>query len=408
MSAKKKTPPKILEEAERRITECRAKGGKRLVLQIRELTELPESVRGLTKLETLEINSNAILELPGWITELTALRELQWYGNGPVCLPAGLARLTHLEVLILGNDAAITGLEGIPRLPALRRLWLQGMNLKTVPPCLRGLSQLKELQIAYNSLTELPDWAGEWTGLEKLYLQSNRLSTLPDSLASLTRLHTLDLSENNAFTTLPPVLHRLPALKALALEYNEKLPIPIEILATRDAQKILAYDRKLKEEGGERALNEAKMILVGRGLVGKTTLVHQLVHGKFGQKHKTKGIKGSDWQGKDGKQQIMTHVWDFGGQEIMHGTHQFFLTERALYLLVLAGREDREDDDALYWLKMIAAFGSDSPVIVVLNKMKEHRFEVDEEALKEKYPNIVGFIETDCKTTSAFASCGRP
>ena len=102
--------------------------------------------------------------------------------------------------------------------------------------------------------------------------------------------------------------------------------------------------------------------------------------------------------GKAGE--VSMHVWDFGGQEIMHGTHQFFLTERSLYLLVLAGREDKEDEDAEYWLKMIRAFGGDSPVIVVLNKIKEHSFDLNEEALREKYPNIRAFIETDCKSNT--------
>jgi GTPase SAR1 family protein len=45
-------------------------------------------------------------------------------------------------------------------------------------------------------------------------------------------------------------------------------------------------------------------------------------------------------------------VWDFGGQEIMHGTHQFFLSHRSLYLVVLDGRHDRAKQDAEYWLKL--------------------------------------------------------
>lgn len=40
-----------------------------------------------------------------------------------------------------------------------------------------------------------------------------------------------------------------------------------------------------------------------------------------------------------GEEDVRLHVWDFGGQEIMHATHQFFLTERSLYLLVLSGRQ---------------------------------------------------------------------
>ena len=396
MSASSKTDPRNLKEAELRIAGCFATGGKLLGLAGLGLSALPESVRKLTRLETLDIRGNAIRQLPAWISELAALRELHWYENGPVHLPEALGKLPRLEFLHLGDDDAITGLEVLPRLAALRRLLLVDMSLTAVPPVLRGLDRLRELWLAGNALTKLPEWAGEWTGLVELHIGGNRLTDLPDSLAALTRLRDIDIS-GNQFTSLPPVLHRLPALERLYVRGNSKLPIPESILDTQDAKKILAYDRRLQDEQGERPLNEAKMILVGRGAVGKTTLVHQLVHGKWVQKHKTKGIKVSDWQVKDGKGSITTHVWDFGGQEIMHGTHQFFLTERALYLLVLAGREDREDDDALYWLKMIGAFGSDSPVLVVLNKIKEHRFEVDEEALREKYPNIVGFYETDCK-----------
>ncbi len=80
------------------------------------------------------------------------------------------------------------------------------------------------------------------------------------------------------------------------------------------------------------------------------------------------------------------NVWDFGGQEIMHATHQFFLTERSLYLLVLSGREGGEDADAEYWLKLIQSFGGDSPVVVVLNKIKEHPFDVNRSALQAQVP----------------------
>jgi internalin A len=54
----------------------------------------------------------------------------------------------------------------------------------------------------------------------------------------------------------------------------------------------------------------------------------------------------------------------------MHSTHQFFLTERSLYLLVLNGRQGHEDEDADYWLELIQSFGGNSPVIVVLNKIQ--------------------------------------
>jgi internalin A len=81
----------------------------------------------------------------------------------------------------------------------------------------------------------------------------------------------------------------------------------------------------------------------------------------------------------------------------MHGTHRYFLTRRSLYLLVL---EDRREDDqsALEWLKTIRNRGKDSPIIVVTNKCYPDRqgLRLEEEELKEAYPEIVSFVRTSC------------
>jgi internalin A len=94
---------------------------------------------------------------------------------------------------------------------------------------------------------------------------------------------------------------------------------------------------------------------------------------------------------------VRLNVWDFGGQEIMHATHQFFLTERSLYLLVLNGRAGNEDADAEYWLQLIESFGAESSIIVVLNKIKQHPFDLNTRALQQKYPCIKAFVRSDCK-----------
>ncbi|HEY0379704.1 MAG TPA: COR domain-containing protein [Pyrinomonadaceae bacterium] len=149
--------------------------------------------------------------------------------------------------------------------------------------------------------------------------------------------------------------------------------------------------------GGKRPLNEAKLILLGRGAVGKTSIVNRLVHDLFRDEKKTEGIQITEWPLLlNEKDDVRLNVWDFGGQEIMHATHQFFLTQRSVYLLVLNGREGGEDADAEYWLKLIESFGGESPVIVVLNKIREHSFDVNRRALQQKYPVIRDFIRTDC------------
>jgi internalin A len=148
----------------------------------------------------------------------------------------------------------------------------------------------------------------------------------------------------------------------------------------------------------KRPLNEGKLILVGRGEVGKTSLVKRLVDDKFDEaESKTQGIKITNWFLSRGADTFRLNVWDFGGQEIMHATHQFFMTERSLYLLVLNGREGGEDIDAEYWLKHIESFGGQSPVIVIQNKIAQHPFDLNYRGLQGRYPQIRGFVKTDCQ-----------
>jgi internalin A len=205
---------------------------------------------------------------------------------------------------------------------------------------------------------------------------------------------------------LPEALKNLKFLELLYLHGNDRLGLPAEVLGatweqfgggkTARPEEILEYYFRL--HGGKRPLNEAKLILVGRGGVGKTSIVNRLLHDLFREEKKTEGIRITEWKFRlKPDEEVRLNVWDFGGQEIMHATHQFFLTQRSLYLLVLNGREGGEDADAEYWLKLIESFGSESPVIVVLNKIKEHPFDVNRRALQQKYPSIREFVKTDCE-----------
>ena len=76
---------------------------------------------------------------------------------------------------------------------------------------------------------------------------------------------------NNRLEDLPASLLELPSLRELEVK-NNPLPIPAEIISSNDARKILSYYFRTKDEGTAKPLNEFKLILVGRGGVGKTTL----------------------------------------------------------------------------------------------------------------------------------------
>ncbi len=187
----------------------------------------------------------------------------------------------------------------------------------------------------------------------------------------------------------------------LAGSFSGKKPKP--------PKEILKY--YFAQQEGSTALNEAKLILVGRGGVGKTSLVKALTTGKFNSREKTtEGIKISDWRCPVARKQPVTlHIWDFGGQEMMHATHQFFLTARSLYLLVLNRRQGGYEEEADYWLRLIRAFGGkDAPVIVVLNKQKQEPFDVNRGGWLDKYAgNIKGFVTTDCGDAKSITALKR-
>ncbi|HPO14724.1 MAG TPA: COR domain-containing protein [Candidatus Hydrogenedentes bacterium] len=160
-------------------------------------------------------------------------------------------------------------------------------------------------------------------------------------------------------------------------------------------------------------LNEAKILVVGEPGVGKTALIHWLTKKRLLPNPEcTHGIKIAEWsvpsQSKDDPP-IRVNVWDFGGQEIMQATHQFFLTERSLYLLVLDSRENEEQSKLRYWMDKIRAFGGDSPVIVVLNKRDEGGFEPDETRLRKDYAaNLLDpFFRTVCNDKTNRTRCGE-
>jgi internalin A len=166
----------------------------------------------------------------------------------------------------------------------------------------------------------------------------------------------------------------LPNLKKLDLRQNQ-LPISPEVLGSPvrhqepgSIEQIFNYCRQLRS-GNVRPLNEAKLLLIGQGSVGKTSLINRLIDNTFNPNQpQTDGLNVTTWSVYVNSKDVRLNVWDFGGQEIYHATHQFFLTKRSLYLLVCNCRTSEEENRLEYWLKLIESFGGQSPVIIVGNK----------------------------------------
>ena len=276
-------------------------------------------------------------------------------------------------------------------------LSLSGSQLRELPAAIGQLGMLQELYLHSNQLTALPPEIGQLKNLQHLSVYNNQLSQLPAEIGQLSQLEELDL-RHNQLRELPREMGQLMGLKRLSLQ-NNPLEIPPEIVEkTDDPAAIISYYLQLRAEPTQ-PLNEAKMLLVGQGSVGKTSLVNCLLRKPFNRHEgKTEGINIQRWTIQPENRTVQLNVWDFGGQEIMHATHQFFLSQRSLYLLVLNARLGEEENRLEYWLKIIQSFGGDSPVIVVGNQVDQQRLDLDRQGLQEKYPSIHAFVETSCET----------
>jgi internalin A len=385
-----------------------------------QLTTLPESLGRLTQLRKLDASRNQLTTLPEWIGRLAQLQGLYIWDNQLTILPESLGQLAQLQQLSVSKNGLTTLPEWIGRLAQLQEFHAWGNQLTTLPDSLGRLARLRNLDVSHNKLTTLPEWVGQLAQLQELYIWDNQLTTLPESLGRLAQLRQLNASQNKLLK-LPDSIGRLRSLKQLFLHGNPELGLGPEWLgpdwrgvfyageeAARKPADILNYYFRLS--GVKRPLNEAKLILVGLGGVGKTSLVKQLLGEKFDPKEDlTPGIQITPWTIQVGCQPdtVWLNIWDFGGQEIMHATHQFFLTERSLYLLVLNARDGDQDANIEYWLRIIESFGAESPVIVVINKIKDHRLDLNCRGLKEKFPAIRHFVLTDCKDSIGIDELGQ-
>ncbi len=356
------------------------------------------------KLKSLNLGNRGIQELPSEIGYLKELESLVLWGNHLKTLPSEIGALENLNVLDLGR----TGLSKLPseigKLKNLIRLDLSRNNISALPSEIGDIANLESLDLSGNILAELPPEIGKLKKLKKLILGSkisggNNLSYLPNEIGNLTNLTTLNLT-NNKLKDLPVTISKLKNLDDLYLGGNE-ISIPPEIIAKESPSVILnIYFSRFR-----RQLLEAKTLLVGQGSVGKTSLIKQILYNTFDiSQTKTEGISIDRWQVdsyselKTQHTKIALNLWDFGGQEIMHATHQFFLTKRSLYLLVLDSRLTQEENRVEYWLKIIQSFSDESPVLIVGNKIDQHPLDIDRTGLQKKYPNIVGILETSAST----------
>ena len=383
-----------------------------LELSNNKITEI-KGLDNLTQLNTLSIRNNQITEIKG-LENLTQLNTLS-IRNNQITEIKGLENLTQLNSLGI-SDNQITEIKGLENLTQLNSLKVRGNRIREIKG-LSKLTQLHSLDISFNQITELKG-LDNLTQLRLLDISYNQITELK-GLDNLTQLNSLNIN-NNQITELSPLIFLLKRdiyplrivireswethIGEISVKGNPLNAPPIEIVKQGNTAILdwLAANKK--------RLDEIKIILIASPKAGKTSLLKRLKDDSFKEGEvQTDGVNIEHILFKETttfKNYIKLHgitgdFWDFGGQEIMNATHQFFLTNRSVYILVLDARNDANVPAQIrQWVKRIKATADNSSIIVTANQADvntgfgfENEYELTEEFRQIKY-----FIKTSCST----------
>ncbi len=410
-----------------------------------KFTKLPEAICELENLESLDVRSNKLVELPVAIGGLKKLRELYANNNELTTVPESLTDLESLQELNLGSNSLSFMAGFFDKLSNLRTVSLYDNRFSTLPKSLQDLNNLRRLNVDNNLLDTLPDWLKKLThliridadnnkfdtfpaqllelnDLEELFLNGNNLTTLPESIHSLQSLHTLQIRMNN-LKSLPSSLGHITSLRELLLDSNQLQSIPesltrLDSLATllldenplnpeleaaykQGLDAVFEYLRSKQTESTQ--LNEAKLVLVGEGEVGKSSLLRALRGEEFIDGLDTthgveiKPVKTLDSEGAE----LTLNCWDFGGQPVYRPTHQLFFSSPAVYLVVWKPRQGPQQDRVKEWIDLVKNRAPDARIIVVSTHggPGQRLPDIDRAELLDLYGHdlIAGFHQIDSK-----------
>ncbi|XP_065648790.1 leucine-rich repeat serine/threonine-protein kinase 1 isoform X3 [Hydra vulgaris] len=255
--------------------------------------------------------------------------------------------------------------------------------------------------------------------LKTLDISNNKLASFPNGIEKLNKLNWL-VAYQNQITTLPSELGLCSEIYALQIDSILLKQLPKHIIENYEKKKIKPLIRHLKSlHDNALPFPNIKLMFVGNYGKGKTTLLSSLrkkgngnyqnpdykfhffdritekdMHNKGGLKKSnlsTVGVDICDW--KYGKKPIKFSTWDFGGQSEYYATHQCFLSQRAIYLLICCLTDESFGVQHLEsWLLNIQARAPNATVIIV----GTHADQVDKswhESFKEKIQKKFMFIK---------------
>lgn len=328
----------------------------------------------------------------------------------------------ELEHLYLAGNEQLSELRFEMALPKLKHLYVNDCKLRSLH-LPKNMSALKQLYVQENELETLT-FEGDCGALELLDASGNKLETLGmgPGFHQMKYLYLL----NNQLHDLPDCLAGMQKMEMLLLAGNPLPGIPLEIVGSgathNSAKEIVSYLHSIQGKN-TRYLHEAKMILVGNPMVGKSSIRIKLNNPEADlpkQKDRTLGLDRAVYWLKDlpgsltGAEtpiDFQLNIWDFGGQGRYREIQQLFCSRKSLYLYVTSYDDQPEKEDYIgldYWMSMVNTYSYDelttkpSPVIYVLNKVDVQDDGIDEKSTRERYPNLATFSRVSCAEYRGF------
>eukprot|EP01103_Thecamoeba_quadrilineata_P001906 TRINITY_DN1176_c0_g1_i2.p1 TRINITY_DN1176_c0_g1~~TRINITY_DN1176_c0_g1_i2.p1 ORF type:complete len:1699 (+),score=387.97 TRINITY_DN1176_c0_g1_i2:81-5177(+) len=374
---------------------------------------------GLISLDSINLAYNNIPALPPDLKELTALTELNLEHNIINSMPPEIGCLVHL-----------------------RDLNLEYNQLSFIPPEIKGCEKLRKLNLGHNQFEWLPVQLGQLTDLKRLIVNNNPLSSLPDSLKKADTVeiqkHLLQLPKVNL------VWNRLKILvvgdlrvgkSSLIRSITEKKKKKKRMFNTVRPNSLISkkntnpsstslpsttshfFGNGLKSSAGHHEPNQGhnqENKPIGAGTSSGMELVrwspeislrktapHEPQSYVISANEREKKVATKDGEA-DPALLIDFTFCEFASQEIYFPIHQYFLSRRALYLLVVdLSNESSSRID--YWINTILSRAPRPTILLVATHLdlvpdSERQALLDRvsERYLRRYSMIKGFLSTSC------------
>ncbi len=212
---------------------------------------LPQIQPYLKDLAYLDISDTQITEFPENLGNLPKLQFLYACNNQLSVLPESLFKLSDLEYLDLYNNQIQQIPSEIAKLQKLKKLYLFHNHLSFLPEEIGELSLLITLGISDNKLTSLPESIKKMNDLSYLYANNNKIKIFPTNILHLEKLYCLHIA-NNFFDTIPNEIILLKNLHWLNLSGNQLTTLPESIASFAYLEWLDLRDNPISESEKER------------------------------------------------------------------------------------------------------------------------------------------------------------